>query len=321
MTSKGKVVKNPYSPTKKLVAFEYGSKIIPETTEFTYGGGGVNTAACFAHLGLSVSAVVSVGAEGTGSLLVHDMEAIGVNCSFVVRKYECHTALSMIVGIPGKDHTMFLYRGANNHLSVADWRDLKTKWFYLSSLTGESADLIPELFAYASAHNICIAWNPGSEQLEGGYDDLKNFLQIADVLILNRDEAMKLILSKSNHLKVHDMKSLLEDLGKVTKGIVVVTDGSNGSFVYDHNKIYSHPAYKVKVVETTGSGDAYGATFVAMRFLGCSIEFSMKMAAYNASSVIQNVGAQKGLMNFDSIRAKIDKEENVKDEDKNIFKK
>ena len=321
MTSKGKVVKNPYAPTKKLVAFDYGSKIIPETTEFTYGGGGANSALCFEHLGLETSVVISVGAEGTGSLLIHDLESAGVDCHFVVRNHEHHTALSMIVGIPGRDHTMFLYRGANNHLTVDNWRGFKTKWFYLASLTGTSAELIPELFTYASAHNICIAWNPGSEQLEGGYADLKRFLEITDVLILNRDEAMKLILSKNNRLKVHDMKSLLEEMGAVTKGIIVVTDGSNGSYVYDHHKIYSHFAYKVKVVETTGSGDAYGATFVAVRFLGCSIEFSMKMAAYNAASVIKNVGAQKGLMNFDSIRAKIENEENVKNEDKEIFKK
>jgi sugar/nucleoside kinase (ribokinase family) len=321
MTSKGKIVKNPYAPTKSLIAFEYGSKIIPESTEFTYGGGGANSAVCFARLGLQVSAVVSVGAEGTGSLLVHDLESVGVDCDFVLRNREYHTALSMIVGIPGKDHTMFLYRGANNHLSVNDWRPFKTKWFYLSSLTGNSADIIPELFAYASAHNICVAWNPGSEQLEGGYHDMKGFLEITDVLILNRDEAMKLVLSKNNHLKVHDIKSLLQELGKETKGIVVVTDGGNGSYVFDHNKIYNQRAYKVDVIETTGSGDAYGATFVAVRFLGCSIEFSMKMAAYNAASVIQNVGAQKGLMNFDSIRAKIESEESVNDEDKAIFKK
>lgn len=309
MTSKGKILKDPHSNLKKLVAFEYGSKIIPETTEFAYGGGGANAAVCFAHLGIKVSTLLSIGAEGTGSLLIHDLQTAGVDTSYIIRNREYHTALSLIVGIPSRDHTMFLYRGANNHLVVQDWRSIKTKWFYLSSLTGESAEVIPELFAYASAHNICVAWNPGSEQLEGGYRDLKSYLDITDTLILNREEAMRLILSKNNRLKVHDPKSLLKALGTMTKGIILITDGNNGSYVYDQTKVYFQPAYKASVIETTGAGDAYGATFVAARFLGCSIDFTMKIAAYNAASVIQNVGAQKGLMNFDALRAKIEGED------------
>jgi ribokinase len=309
MTSKGKILKDPRSNLKKLIAFEYGSKIIPETTEFSYGGGGANTAVCFAHLGIKVSTLLSIGAEGTGSLLIHDLQTAGVDISYIIRNREYHTALSLIVGIPSRDHTMFLYRGANNHLVVHDWRSIKTKWFYLSSLTGESAEVIPELFAYASAHNICVAWNPGSEQLEGGYRDLKSYLDITDILILNREEAMRLVLSKNNRLKVHDPKSLLKALGTMTKGIILMTDGSNGSYLYDQTKVYFQSAYKASVIETTGAGDAYGATFVAVRFLGCSIDFAMKVAACNAASVIQNVGAQKGLMNFDALRAKIEGED------------
>jgi len=309
MTDKGRVIHDPNSSKKKLVAFGFGSKIIPESTEFSYGGGGANVAVCLARLGLKVSTVLSIGAEGTGSLLVDDLETAGVDTTHVMRNREYHTALSMIVGIPGKDHTMFLYRGANNHMAIRDWRSIKTKWFYLSSLTGDSADMIPELFAYASAHNICIAWNPGSEQLEQGYRDLSDYLEITDILILNRDEAMKLVLSKNNRSNTHDMKHLLGALADMTKGIIVVTDGDNGSYVYDQNEIYHQPAYDAEVIETTGAGDAYGATFLAARFLGCGISFSMKMAAHNSASVIENVGAQEGLMNFDTLRAKIESED------------
>lgn len=321
MTSKGKVINSPHTQSKKLLAFEYGSKIIPESTEFSYGGGGANIAVCLSHLGLDVSALISVGAEGTGSLLIHDLELAGVDTGYVVRNPEYHTAMSMIVGIPGRDHTMFLYRGANNHLAVKDWRDLKTKWFYLTSLTGNSADIIPELFSYASAHNICVAWNPGSEQLDGGYDEIASYIEFTDLLALNREEAMKLVLSKNNRHRIHDIKELLKALGEMTKGIIIVTDGSNGSYAYDQSKIYYQKAYPAETVETTGAGDSFGATFLAVRFLGCSISFAMKMAAFNAASVISDIGAQKGLMNFDALRAKIESEESIKDEDKAILER
>lgn len=309
MTSQGKVIGDPNDESKQLIAFGYGSKIIPETTEFTFGGGGANAAVCFSRLGIKVSALVSVGFEGTGNLLVKNLETAGVNSGLVIHNKEHHTALSIIVGIPGKDHTLFLYRGANNYLKVHDWRSIKTKWFYLTSLTGESADLIPELFAYASAHNICVAWNPGSEQLALGYKDLAEYIELTDIFILNKAEAMKLTLSKNNRIKVHNMDVLIKALGKMSKGLIVITDGPNGSYVYDQNKVYFQPAYKVNVLETTGAGDAYGATFVAVRFTGCSIEFSMKMAAQNSAGVVQKIGAQEGLMNFDELRAKIESEE------------
>jgi ribokinase len=87
-----------------------------------------------------------------------------------------------------------------------------------------------------------------------------------------------------------------------------VTDGSKGSYVFDHEKVYSHPSCAVDIVETTGAGDAYNSTFMAVRFLGYSIEYAMKAASYNAASVIEYVGAQRGLMNFEDISVKIDNE-------------
>jgi hypothetical protein len=39
--------------------------------------------------------------------------------------------------------------------------------------------------------------------------------------------------------------------------------------------------------------------------MALSIEDSMLMAARNSGSVVQNIGAQKGLMTFDELRVKI----------------
>jgi len=308
MTSGGKTVKDPARSLGRLIGFPSGAKIIPETSDFTYGGGGTNTAVSLSRLGLDVASVVSVGTEGTGSLIVENLKAQGVDTKHILRNKEHHTAMSVVVGIPGQDHVMFLYRGANNHLAISDWREMQTKWFYLTSLTGESADIIPEFFAYAAANNICIAWNPGSEQLLMGAKELADYLEVTDILFLNRDEAEKLAKSKSPRKEVSDIKKLMNVLGQITKGIIVVTDGARGSHVYDHEKVYSQSSYATKIVETTGAGDAFASTFMAVRFLGYGIEYAMKAASINAASVIQYVGAQRGLMNFEDISVKIDNE-------------
>ena len=305
MTNKGKII-NDLHHHSKLLAFDYGAKIIPEDTTFTYGGGALNTAIACAKMGLNVSTVMNVGSEGTGTVIVKDLASAGVNVDHIMRDHKNHTAMSVIVGIPGSDHMMFLYRGANDNLEIRDWRPLRTKWFYLSSLTGESVDIIPELFSFAKAHGVKVAWNPGSEQLLGGYDDLSSYLEETDILILNRDEALQLALSKNKNLKNFDDKNILEILSGMTRGIIIITDGEQGSYLANGKKSYYQEAIAEKVLETTGAGDAYGATFVAAHLLGYGDKYAMKLAAINSGSVVEHLGAQEGLMTFAELRAKID---------------
>ncbi len=304
MTKEAKVINN-LERHQKLLAFEYGGKIIPDDSLFTYGGGGMNSAVSFVKLGLTVSTLLNIGHEGTGSLVIDTLYNLGVNIDHISRDIKNHTAMSIIVGLPGKDHTMFLFRGANDHLNVHDWRRLKTKWFYITSLTGKSADLIPEIFSYARVHGIKIAWNPGSEQLAGGYEDLSSYLEETDILILNRTEAESLAMSRDKFLP-RDEKALLKCLNEITKGTVVITDGGNGSYATDGKKEYFVAASSHNAVETTGCGDAFGSTFVAMRILGYGTGYAMKAASYNAGSVVEKIGAQDGLLTFRDLSAKIE---------------
>jgi sugar/nucleoside kinase (ribokinase family) len=304
MTKEGKVI-NDLKHHQKLIAFGYGSKIIPEEVAFFYGGGGVNTSISFSKLGLHTAAILNIGQEGTGSLVVRELEAANVSCIHVTRDPKNHTAMSMVVSLDGDDHTMFLYRGSNNFIHVPDWRDVHTKWFYVSSLTGESAELIPEIFSYARAHNIKIAWNPGSEQLACGFSDLETYLEETDILILNKDEACCLLRSKGIKSDFADTKIVTNLLKETTRGVVVVTDGKEGSYVTSEEKSYHEPAHKAKTVETTGAGDSFGSTFVAARIKGYGTKYSMKLAAENAAGVVGQLGAQNGLMTFEELRAKI----------------
>ncbi|HYD02757.1 MAG TPA: PfkB family carbohydrate kinase, partial [Alphaproteobacteria bacterium] len=60
------------------------------------------------------------------------------------------------------------------------------------------------------------------------------------------------------------------------------------------------PRY-VKVVETTGAGDAFACGFVAGTILEKSIETSLKMGMLNAESVIQHLGAKNVLLGHNVI--------------------
>jgi sugar/nucleoside kinase (ribokinase family) len=141
-------------PVKKEGKFDgeyfmvpYGEKMISDSTHYDYGGGAVNSAVCASRLGLKPAVLCNLGKEGSGDLLVGYLKSERVSISLLRRDPTLHTGLSIfIIGKDG-EHTGFLERGASDNLLIKAWRPLKkTRWFYIGSLTGKSAYLLPELF-------------------------------------------------------------------------------------------------------------------------------------------------------------------------------
>ncbi|PIZ00508.1 hypothetical protein COY62_02270 [bacterium (Candidatus Howlettbacteria) CG_4_10_14_0_8_um_filter_40_9] len=300
-TNEGKVLADKKCVSGRMLAFEYGAKIVPEDSYFSYGGGGMNTAVSFAKLGLKVAAKINIGAEGTGSLIHKELAKKGVNTSLVVRDKKNHTALSIIISEDG-DHTMFLYRGANDDLKIKDWSKLKdTKWLYVSSLTGNSEKILEKLPDIISKSGFKLAWNPGSQQLEKGYKYMKSLLKNTSIIILNKAEATELVLSKNRNVEIND-KNLLKEIIAMGPEIVVITKDGKGSMATDGVQDHYQKALSAKVKETTGAGDSYGSTFVAGIIKGYNIVESMALASKNAASVVSKVGAQEGLLSLKELQ-------------------
>lgn len=296
-TEEGKVVNDKRSLSGKMLAFEYGAKIVPEGSYFSYGGGAANTSSCFAKLGLRTGVKINIGSEGTGSLIHKALREKGVNTLLVERDKELHTALSIIISDNG-DHTMFLYRGANNNLKIKKWNRLRrTKWLYVSSLTGKSCENLDGIRSIVEEGKVNLAWNPGSQQLDTGYKGMKKVLKVTSILILNKAEARELVHSECKK-KCEDDEVLLKKLKSYGPQIVVITKGVKGSLAYDGDNVYKVRAEKTETVESTGAGDAYGSTFVGSIILGNDIKSAMKYASLNSASVVSQMGAQEGLMTF-----------------------
>lgn len=303
-TSEGKIIDGP-KPNQRFLAFEYGIKIVPEETHFDYGGGGANTAVSFARLGLKVATILNIGKEGTGSLVHEKLRKEGVFASFITRDPKLHTALSIIITMKG-DHTMFLYRGANDNLIVKNWDKLKeSKWLYLASLTGNSSLLVSKIATFVKKNKINLAFNPGSVQLQEGYKTLKTSLSVTKILILNRREATELLLSQNPRANIIDEKIMLKSLKETGPEIVVMTEGLEGSYAYFNDTMYYEKCYSVRTVDSTGAGDSFGSTFVAGQILGLGVQESLKMAALNAASVVERIGAQYGLLRIDELRGRM----------------
>jgi sugar/nucleoside kinase (ribokinase family) len=178
-------------------------------------------------------------------------------------------------------------------------RDIpEPKWIYLSSLSSNSLDYHLEILSYLNNHpNIKLALQPGTFQIKLGIQALKELYLRTDALFCNMEEAERILEKEEG-----DIYKILEDLREICKGLIVVTDGIKGSYVYDTDgNIYFCPIYKGDPVERTGAGDAFSSAFVSALILEKDIKEALAWGAINSMSVVKYIGPHKGLLTKDQI--------------------
>ena len=99
---------------------------------------------------------------------------------------------------------------------------------------------------------------------------------------------------------VHDGAKMLAEMGVKE---VVVTNGSQGSFIYSEDTFYRIPAYRPKeVIDATGCGDTYMAGYLYRRVKGTGLqeagEFAAAMAGLKTKVSGPFVGTGDDVMKF-----------------------
>ena len=178
---------------KDYLCYDYGSKVNVDSIEFLTGGGATNTAVSFARLGLKSAFVGKVGrGDDAGGKVIDELRHEGVDVSYAAYSNSQATGYSVILVSYEGDRTVLTFRGANNTLDEDDinWSMLdSTKWLYMSSLSGRSAQIAQTIIQRASDKGVKIAFNPGSTQLKTRIKGLGPMLAATDILFINREEA------------------------------------------------------------------------------------------------------------------------------------
>lgn len=282
---------------QKLIAFEYGAKIYSDQVYIVYGGGGANTAIGLASLGVKTQTILCLGDDNIGRSALAELKVKKVVTKLIQVSHKYKTGTSFIVNVGDhNEHVLFNYRGANTQIDFSDSviKKIKTPWAYLASLDGRLNPKLNNLFEHFSKRKIKVAWNPGSPQLKLGLKKLAMYLPQTEVLMVNRDEALELLVSVG---KVKDnIQQILKKLHQYGQSITVVTDGPKGAYVYDGNKVHFRPAFKKKGINTTGAGDSFGSGFVAGLIKYHSVTKALHLGILNSNSVVMKIGAQVGLL-------------------------
>ena len=258
----------------------------------TSGGSAGNTAAGIATLGGKVAYIGKVADDQLGQVFRHDIGAVGVTFDTPPIRNHLPTARSFIFVTPDAQRTMQTFLGACTLLGPDDIDiDLvaNSKVVFIEGYLWDLPAAIESILKAAKAAKKagCKVSFTTSDAfcVDRFRDQFLDFIRTyVDILFSNQAEILSLF-------QVDDFDTAKEKARGLAE-IVVVTRSEKGSVVITGNKTYLIPAEKVKVVDTTGAGDAYAAGFLYAYTQGKSLEVCGKLGGMVASEAISHIGAR-----------------------------
>ena len=292
-------------PTGEAQCFALGGKLEVGKPILTIGGGAANSAMTFAKQGLKTAALIKVGDDENGRAVLDDLKKEGIT-ALAARDRETGTAYSVILLSPSGERTILNYRGASEFLKKSDTAlsKIKSRWAYISP--GRiHLEVIQALLRNLKKNRTLVAMNPSKYYIQLGLKRFKPILDKLDVVIINREEASYL-----TRRKYEDEKGIFKKFDELANCLAIMTEGPKGVLVSDGKTVYKAGTYKEKrVVDRTGAGDAFGSGFIASLaqatkkndYRSCIqdprvIESAIKLGSANATSVVEKIGAQAGIL-------------------------
>lgn len=259
------------------------------------GGGAANAAITFARLGLRTGLAARLGKDESGKKieLICRRENIKFFPAWDSKK---NTALSSIILNEAGERLVIAHRGASEAFKA---RDLPAAaqaadWWYV--VPGRIA--APEIFklmSVAAKKGIRLAINPSKSFIHRA-DFIRRLADIS-ILLANREEAAAL----ADLPKAADPAAILK---KISSPIAVVTDGPRGSWAKDNTGIYQAGVFpEKKIADRTGAGDSFGSAFVAAIVRGQPITEALRIASANATSMVETIGAQTGILKLAQLKS------------------
>ena len=283
--------------TKCELCMRFGDKIPYEFVEIVRAvGNSPNAAVSAARLGLNSAILTSVGDDQNGKECIETLNKDNVNTKYITIDKKLPTNYHYVLWY-GADRTILVKHAEFTYKLPKDMP--VPKWIYLSSLADNSLPYHLEIADYLKSHpEVNLTFQPGTFQIKLGTEVLKDIYKHTKVFVCNLQEYQTIL--NSSETDPVKLMTLMRELGPQ---ITVLTDGPNGAFTYDGKEAWSMPLYPdpKPPYSRTGAGDAYASTFTSCLLLGKSIPDALKYAPINSMSVVQQIGAQKGLLTIPQI--------------------
>ncbi len=272
------------------LSLRFGDKVPYESVEEVRAvGNSANAAVSTARLGIKSALIANVGKDFHGDNCIDELKKNNVITTYV----------GVHEGIPTNYHYVLWYDVDRTilvkhaHFPTSFPQDmLPPKMIYLSSLGEGTEAYNAEIAEYLNNHpEVQLVFQPGTFQMKMGTEALKDIYKHTTVFFCNVEEAQRILRTEDK--KIQNLFIGLHALGPK---IVIITDGINGAYASEGNESYFIPIYPHAPYERTGAGDAFASTVSAGILLGKPLQEALLWGPINSMSVVQFVGAQKGLL-------------------------
>lgn len=267
----------------------YGSDT-PATISTHGGGAAGNVASWLTQAGAQSTIVGHVGNDAAGSALESEFDALGVQHQNLVVE-NGHSGVVVVLVDPTGERTMFPDNGVNSGLHIGDLPELTGyDAVYISGyspLDPLSLPGIKQMITKIREANIPIYFDPASVggMKEVAIDEVKSWLPLMNVLLLNEEEAI--YLSGAS-----DIEGALDFLLQQCQ-TVVIKRGSHGAIGKSRGgQSISIPAVPAVVADTTGAGDSFAAGFIAHYTTTKNMQHGLESGAAVAARCVAIVGAR-----------------------------
>ncbi len=261
------------------------------------GGCALNTAFVLSKLGVKTGIIGKIGNDGFGEFILKRLKEMKIETKNLIIDKNSSTSTTAVLVSEDGERSFLHSTGANSTLSEKDINFEAMKGckilhiggtFLMKSIEGKP---LSRVLKKAKEMNIITSvdtcWDPS-----GKWEKLINpLLKHTDIFLPSYDEAVMI----SHKKKPKEIADVFLSQGPK---IVVIKMGRKGCFIKDQRQTYEIPAFKIKVVDTTGAGDAFVGGFLAGYLKGWNLKqigiFANAVGALCASSL----GAFSGILNF-----------------------
>ena len=258
------------------------------------GGSASNSIACANILGVQCTFTGLVGDDEYGRLFQSDFANVGIT-SPNPRVPNARTGVCLSLITPDGERTMrtdlavALELEASHidaeSIGASDWLLLEG---HLLTAGVKNTSALLKGIEVAKQRGTKVALNINSEFAAHTKRELvlRDFLPTIDLIIGNEPEAMALSQQSTPQSAFSTLSPLCST--------VIVTCGRDGALIKHGGETLQIPAHttNIKVVDSTGAGDAFTGVLLGGLALGCSIEKAAHGAARLAAAVVTQPGAR-----------------------------
>lgn len=276
-----------------MISMRFGDKIPYESATLVPAvGNSANAAVAAARLGLTTALRSYVGDDRYGPECLEVLKNENVSTEYMVTEAGKATNYHYVLWY-GSERTI-LVKHEDFTYEVPKVAE-SPKWLYLSSLAANSLPYHQAWIEFLTEHpETKLAFQPGTFQMQLGVGALRPLYARSDFFVCNKQEAARILETP----ELTDIKALLQSIHALGPKIVCITDGTNGAYGFDGERMLRIPMYPDArgPYERTGAGDAFASTVASALALGKPLEEALLWGPINSMSVVQDVGAQKGLL-------------------------